>query len=203
MDNNLTYIEKKLREGDTDIYIFLFRQFYVPLCAYARRYVGRKDIAEEIVSETFFNIWKNRENLHVTTSVKSYLFQAVSNNAISYLRKIKKEEGLISLHENEITDRLNLVSAAEDIPSESLIMKDLIKTIDMAVDSLPAQQQKVFRLKRYDGKKNREIAEIMGISVKTVEMHLSKALLSLRRSLKEYLPEFLFFLLINFFSSAM
>jgi len=62
---------------------------------------------------------------------------------------------------------------------------------------LPGQQQKVFRLKRFEGKKNREVAEIMGLSIKTVEMHLSKATLNLRQKLQDYLPSFLLFLLLK------
>ncbi|WP_423126556.1 RNA polymerase sigma-70 factor [Gaoshiqia sp. Z1-71] len=197
MDNNLTYITRKLREGDDDTYVFLFRKYYVPLCSYARRYVGRKDVAEEIVSETFFNIWRNRATLEIRSSVKGYLFHAVCNNSLNYLRKLKKEENLDHFFKENAAENSHFILASEELPFDSLLLKDLTKTIDDAVASLPPQQQTVFRLKRYEGKKNGEIAEIMGLSVKTVEMHLSKALLSLRKNLKDYLPEFLLFLFLN------
>jgi RNA polymerase sigma-70 factor (ECF subfamily) len=197
MDNDLTYITRKLQEGDDDTYVFLFRKYYVPLCSYARRYVGRKDVAEEIVSETFFNIWNNRTTLEIHSSVKGYLFHAVCNNSLNYLRKLKKEERLDDFFKDNSSGNFGFAPTTEELPSDSLILKDLTETIDKAVTSLPPQQQTVFRLKRYEGKKNREIAEIMGLSVKTVEMHLSKALLSLRKNLKEYLPEFLLFMLLK------
>ena len=197
MDNELTYFIRKLQEGDEDTYVFLFRKYYVPLCSYARRYVGRKDVAEEIVSETFFNLWRNHATLEINSSVKGYLFQAVCNNSLNYLRKLKNEAKLENYFKDSSSENIGFAITQEELPSESLIFKDLKETLDKAVNLLPPQQQTVFRLKRYEGKKNREIAEIMELSVKTVEMHLSKALLSLRNNLKEYLPGFLILLLLK------
>ena len=197
MDTDISYITHKLREGDNDTYVFLFRKYYVPLCSYARRYVGRKDVAEEIVSETFFNIWRNRAKLEIRSSVKGYLFHAVCNNSLNYLRKLKNEESLDSFFKDNPSENIGFAFSSEELPSDSLMLKDLTKTIEDAVISLPPQQQTVFRLKRYEGKKNGEIAEIMGLSVKTVEMHLSRALLSLRKNLREYLPELILLLILK------
>ena len=84
-------ILKGLFIGDEETYIFLFREYYVSLCAYSRRYVGRKDVAEEIVSDTFMKIWENRERIEINTSIKAYLFNAVCNNSLNYLRKLKRK----------------------------------------------------------------------------------------------------------------
>jgi len=197
MDSNLPNMTRKLRAGDQEAYVFLFRKYYVPLCSYARRYVGRKDVAEEIVSETFFNIWHNRTILVFHTSVKSYLFQAVCNNSLNYLRKLKKEERLEDFFRDTSEENIGFAVIPDEISSDSLILKDLSEAIEQAVNLLPPQQQTVFRLKRYEGKKLNEIAQMMNLSVKTVEMHLSKAMLALRKSLKEYLPEFILFLLLG------
>lgn len=188
MNNIDSDIILKLKKGDEEAYIGLFRNYYVPLCAYARRYVGRKDIAEEIVSETIFNIWMKRNSLDIKVSLKSYLFQAVCKNSLFYLRKLKKEEKLEDFLFKQTTDFSGIAASPAELPSESLIMRDMGITISRVVDLLPPQQQTAFRLKRYEGKKNKEIAEIMGISVKTVEMHLSKAMITLRSQLKHYLP---------------
>ena len=197
MDNDLIYITRKLQEGDEDTYVFIFQKYYIPLCSYARRYVGRKDVAEELVSDTFFNIWSNRTTLEIHSSLKGYLFHAVCNNSLNYLRKLKKEESLDDYFKDISSENFGFIISADELPSDSLIMKDLTETIDKAVEMLPSQQQTVFRLKRYEGKKNREIAEIMSLSIKTVEMHQAKALLILREKLKEYLPEFIIFLLLK------
>jgi len=190
-------ILRKLKEGDEDTYVLLFREYYVPLCNYSRRFLGRKDLAEDIVSETFFNIWTKREILDIRTSLKAYLFQAVGKNSLYYLRKAKKEEMLEDYLVKHSTDNKGLEKFTAETPSDLLLLKDLSEKIQAGIDRLPPQQQTAFKLKRYEGKKNREIAEIMGLSIKTVEMHLAKAMLSLRIYLKDYIPEFLIFLFLK------
>jgi len=183
--------------GDEETYISLFREYYVSLCSYSRRYVGRKDIAEEIVSDTFLKIWETRQTLQINTSVKAYLFQAVCNNSLNYLRKLKKEEVLDEYFLGTASENIGFASISDEVEEQSLTMENINSKIEEAVNLLPEQQQKVFRLKRFEGKKNKEVAEIMGLSVKTVEMHLSKATLNLRKTLKDYLPAFLLFLLLK------
>ena len=183
--------------GDEETYIFLFREYYVRLCAYSRRYVGRKDIAEEIVSDTFMRIWENRETININTSVKAYLFHAVCNNSLNYLRKLKKEAILDEYFLKTSSENIGFATVSDEIEEQSLTMKNIHEKIEEAVSLLPEQQQKAFRLKRFEGKKTREVAEIMGLSVKTIEMHLSKATLRLRQNLKDYLPSFLLFLLLK------
>lgn len=183
--------------GDEETYISLFRSYYIPLCAYSRRYVGRKDVAEEIVSDTFLKIWENRTSIQINTSVKSYLFQAVYNNSLYYLRKLKNEAVLADYFANTVSENIAFSTFPEEIEEQSLIMEDINVRVEEAVSQLPEQQQKAFRLKRFEGKKNAEVAKIIGLSVKTVEMHLSKATLALRQNLKDYLPSFLLFLLLR------
>lgn len=183
--------------GDEATYIFLFREYYVSLCSYSRRYVGRKDIAEEIVSETFLKMWENRSSLKITTSIKAYLFQAVCNNSLNFLRKLKSEIHFEDFFQATESENIAFESSFEEIEERSLIIENMDQKIEDAVSQLPEQQQKVFRLKRYEGKKTKEIAEVMGLSVKTIEMHLSKATLNLRRNLKDYLPTFLLFIFLK------
>jgi len=197
MKSNEKYLVQKLSEGDESSYISLFKDYYVSLCAYARRYIGRKDIAEEIVSDIFFNIWKNRKKLEIKSSVKSYLFQAAANNSLYYLRKLGREEKLEDYFNGIDYDNIGFQEVTENLPEQSFLMQELTERIDDAIDQLPPRQQTAFRLKRFEGKRNKEIASEMGISVKTVEMHLSKAMISLREKLKDYLPAFILFILLR------
>jgi RNA polymerase sigma-70 factor, ECF subfamily len=183
--------------GDEETYIFLFREYYVSLCSYSRRYVGRKDIAEEIVSDTFLRIWETRETIQINISVKAYLFHAVCNNSLNYLRKLKKQEILTDYFLETSSENIGFATTSEEIEEQSLTMESINEKIEEAVSQLPVQQQKAFRLKRFEGKKTKEVAEIMDLSVKTIEMHLSKATLNLRKNLKDYLPPFLLFLLLK------
>ncbi len=183
--------------GDEETYIFLFKEYYVCLCSYSRRYVGRKDIAEEIVSETFMKIWENRDSIIIHSSVKAYLFQSVCNNSLNYLRKLKTENRLETYFQDTQFNNIGFVEIIEETIEHSLLMDDVSLEIEKALSQLPPQQQKAFRLKRQDGKKIREIAQMMGLSIKTVEMHLSKATINLREKLKNLIPSFLLFILLN------
>ncbi len=184
--------------GNEETYIFLFRKYYVSLCVYSRRYVGRKDIAEEIVSDTLFKIWENRIKISIKTSVKAYLFQAVCNNSLNYLRKLKQENKLEEIFQETAFENIAFIESLDEIEEQSLLMADINQKIEEVVNQLPEQQQKAFRLKRMDGKKTKEVADIMGLSVKTVEMHLTRATLNLRQKLKYILPSFLLFMLLKY-----
>jgi RNA polymerase sigma-70 factor (ECF subfamily) len=197
METNLKLLVQKLQKGDEKTFISLFEDYYVSLCAYSRRYVGRKDIAEEIVSETFFKIWENHKTLEIHSSVKAYLFQAVANNSLLHLRKLSKEEKIEDYFSGTESENIGFREIAENRSDQSLLMQELTNRIEDAINQLPPQQQTAFRLKRYEGKKNKEIAGEMGLAVKTVEMHLSKAMLSMRNNLKDYLPAFLLFMFLK------
>ncbi len=183
--------------GDEETYVFLFREYYVSLCSYSRRYVGRKDIAEEIVSETFMKIWENRNTLKINSSIKGYLFHAVCNNSLNYLRILKRENIVETYFRDPKFENMGVAEILEETEEQSLILENISTKIEEAVSQLPRQQQSVFRLKRQEGKKIREVAQLMGLSVKTVEMHLSKASINLQHKLKNYLPSFLLFMILK------
>jgi RNA polymerase sigma-70 factor (ECF subfamily) len=188
---------ERLMQGDENEYVILFHEYYASLCRYSKRYVGRKDLAEDIVSETFFIIWKKRKKLDIKSSLKSYLFQAVYKNSLNYLRKQKKMDLLEDYQSLHIKRPEMFSGSTNDSPSDILMIKDLGERIRDGVEQLSPQQKTTFKLKRYEGKKNKEIAEIMGLSIKTVEMHMAKAMLSLRNYLKDYTPAALFLFLLK------
>lgn len=197
MENNSNTLIEKLRQGNEKTYISLFNDYYSVLCAYSRRYVGRKDIAEEIVSETFFNLWNKRRKLGRILSIKAYLFKAVANNSLYYLRKLKNEKEIEDYFSSTDDANIGFKEVSENLTEQSLLFQELSTRIEDAVNQLPKQQRIAFSLNRFEGKTNKEIAEEMGIAVKTVEMHLSKAMFTLREDLKDYLPAFLFFILFK------
>ncbi|MCG6190087.1 RNA polymerase sigma-70 factor [Maribellus maritimus] len=190
-------IIRGLKKGDENTYVYLFNEFYISLCAYSQKYVGRKDIAEEIVSDIFFSLWENRKKIKINTSLKSYLFKSVVNNSLYYLRKLEKENKLKEFFSDREVNNIEFSFSPEEVLEQSIIKSNVSDKIEEAVDRLPEQQKKAFKLKRFEGKKNKEIAEAMGLSIKTVEMHLSRATLKLREDLKNSLPDFLFFILFK------
>ncbi len=162
----------------------LFRLYYADLCAYALRYLHAENQAEDLVSETFYTLWKSKESLERIDNIKAYLFKSVHNNCLYYLRSQKSKPKMQEVDFSLLADQHILVKDAMD----SLILKELSEQLLVFIEDLPPQQKKVFMMKRYENKKNKEIADELNLSVKTVEMHVSKATSTLRTKLKSYLP---------------
>lgn len=153
----------------------LFRNHYDSLCLYATHYVGDIEVAEDIVMECFLRFQSRQENGETILSEKSYLYQMVRNECLEYNRKTQRINTTYSLP--EICD--NEQELIERSEREARLWK--------AVDSLPDGCRNVLLLSKRDGLKNREIAEELGISIKTVEAQISKAYRVLRSKAKELL----------------
>ena len=170
---------RKIRNGDIRSFEELFHQYYPGMCSFAARVVRQDSVAEEVVQDVFLNIWKNRESLRIKSSWQNYLYRSVYNNALMYLRKQKREMPL---------DREWAESQSEhgENPGTDLEARELQDTLWQTLQQLPEQTQRIFRMSRFDGKKYREIALELSISVKTVEAHMGKALKALRISLDKH-----------------
>lgn len=153
-----------------------FRQFFPALCAYAHRFVPDIAAAEEVVQEVFAHLWEKREQVQVNTSLKSYLFRSVHNRCLNQLRN----EKVRSLHHQAHQDE-----RAESTFYDPAIEADVKTRVYEAIGRLPAQRGKIFRMSRFEALSYREIAEQLGLSPKTVEAQMSKALGQLREWLKD------------------
>lgn len=169
-------------------YELLFRRYYRPLCSQAVRFVYSKEIAQDIVSEVFLNFWKNEVHNHITTSYRAYLFTAVRNRVYNHLQDEFRKESLLGTPTDQSDDALTY-----DDPQQMLQYTDLYNRLVEEVRSLPPQCQRVFILSRFEGKKGREIADELQISLKTVEAHLFRALSHLRKVLLTGLGALLLF----------
>ena len=149
---------------------------------YAENLVRKGEIAEEIVQDVFYQIWKNRNTLVISRSWQSYLYRAVYNNAMMYLRKMRREYPM----EDQLSYHLQVHS--ED-PAEVMELEEVAELISSTLEDLPAKTREIFELNRQEGLKYREIADRLSISVKTVEAHMGRALKALRISLKKYEQE--------------
>jgi RNA polymerase sigma-70 factor (ECF subfamily) len=187
MDTNLAF-QKVIQEGDYKAFEAIFHHFYSPLCVFAVKMVESPEIAAEIVSDVFFKVWKNRQSIQLSHALSSYLFGAVKNQCIDYLR-------IKTPHFKEVTSSLNL--SQSDNPEQLLIQEELSQKIDNEINNLPEQCKIIFRLSRDRGLKYQEIADLLHISVKTVETQMGRALKYLRTALKDamLLPLILFNLL--------
>ncbi len=154
----------------------IFKDYFKPLCGFAGKYVRDREEAKAIVHDVFVAMWERRDSLPSDLHHRSYLYTAVRNRCLNYVRDRKK---LVPLE--------NVIHEPEAKPSSTIESAELEREIAWAINSLPEKCREIFELNRRDGKKYSEIAAQLGISVKTVEAQMSKALSVLRTHLGDFL----------------
>lgn len=171
----------KIKEGDVKAFEQIFRLYYSPLCLYAASITGRPDIAEEIVQELFYVFWKEKENLQIFLSIKSYLYGAVRNQSLRYF---EKQEVRNRFREHILSDT---DAYSEGNPQDQIEYKELEFFVNRTLARLPERRLRIFRMHRFEGMKYAEIAEALSLSVKTIEAEMTKALQTLRKEIENYI----------------
>lgn len=168
----------RLHKGSETAFRELFAAYYAPLCEYASLYVSDGD-AEEVVQAFLVHLWEGREGLCVESSLKSYLFAAVRNRCLNAIRDRRCKQAFQQFVYERLKDRF-------DNP-DHLFLSDMQTRIAEAVQELPENYRQVFDMSRFGNIPNKEIAERLGVSVKTVEYYITQSLKILRVKLKDYL----------------
>lgn len=168
-----------LIEGNDFAYHYLYTHYYKELCLFALRFLNNIDEAEEVVQELIFNLWKTRNLLTKVLKLKPYLLQSVKNRCFNYL----KQQKMRNTHEGVIYLKLKEIELEDQ---NEYLYSELEKEVIKAMDSLPEQCQKVFKLSRIENLKNSEIAEKLDITVKAVEANITRALKILRDKIDLY-----------------
>ena len=170
---------QKIKNGDINAFEQVFRELYSPLAGYANKIINDNDKAEEIVQEVFYVIWKNRESLTISSSIKSYLYKSVQNSCLQTIQhelvKEKYKSYIINVNENRQLG-----------PDTEIEVQEIKNEINRTLADLPERCRDIFNMNRFEGLKYREIADRLMISQKTVEANISKALKHLRKNLKSY-----------------
>jgi RNA polymerase sigma-70 factor (ECF subfamily) len=169
-------IINRIRKGDIREFESLFRSYYTPLLNFGTSVLKDRDAAEEIVQELFYIIWRDREKLIITTSLKGYLFRSVYNRAMHHLDHIK----VVRKHAAE-TDTGS--STDSNDPLEIMRYRELNSRVAKILDNLPERCAQIFCMSRFEGLKYNEIASQLAISVKTVEANMGRALKEFRKEL--------------------
>ncbi len=156
-----------IKQGSKSALACLFDRYYHRLCDFAFLYVKSTDLAQEVISNVFFNLWMKKDDLNIDKNPKSYLFICARNQCINFL---KKE------HLYNIEPLMTLENAGKVNQTESdLYYKELLDTVEGLINKMPSQMQIVFRLNKFEGLKYKEIAQILSISPNTVQNHMVKA----------------------------
>ena len=166
---------QKLKNADTDAFESLFKKYCQPLINFSRRIVNETETAENIVQDVFLKVWENRKSLKSGTSIKSYLFTIARNESLKYQR----HQTVVRESEEAVRD---LHSSAET-PDEQFSESEIEFQIQRAIDLLPEKCREIFMMNRFDGLTYKEIAEVLYISIKTVETQMGRALKRLRENL--------------------
>ena len=170
---------QQLARGDQRALQQLFDEHYVALCRTALRLVHRTEIAEELVQDVFIYLWEKRESLRITSSVSAYLFRAVRNRSLNHLKsRAARYDWAAPVEEHH--------RPTEASPADTLQFSQLNEALEHALQKLPQKCLLIYSLSRYEELTYREIAEQLGVSVKTVEYHMGQALKYLRQYLAPY-----------------
>jgi RNA polymerase sigma-70 factor, ECF subfamily len=171
----------RIKQGDNQAFELLFRKYYVRLCGFSNKFLSDPEEAREVAQEAFIKIWEGREDIDPENSLKSYLFKIAQNLSLNILRKKKIETRYLEIFKQVYIEH------SDFSVYDSLLVQELEDKIAAAVNTIPPKCKRVFELSRIEGLKYNQIAEILNISVKTVEAQISKALSILRIELKDYL----------------
>ena len=169
MDDS-TLIEQ-IQLGSKDAFKQMFIKFYSPLC-------------EELIQELMLFIWENRNSLFVEISLKSYLFMAVKHRCLNAIKRQLYHERVHSLIYDKIKDQFE--------NPDTYFVNELTENITKAIEELPENYRETFKLSRFGEQSNPQIAEALGVSIKTVEYRITQSLKILRVKLKDYLPFIMF-----------
>ncbi len=177
----INVLAEKISQSDRQAFDELFRLMYPGLVRYAVLYLKEKQIACDIAQDTFITLWKQRTNIDLDKSLKSFLFRMVKNQCLNFLRD--NERLIVD------TDLMNITPAdrqGADLSEYHTHENRLANLFREWIDSLPERQKEAFELSRFEGLNHHEIADVMEISAKTVNNHIVTALQQLRACYEAY-----------------
>lgn len=155
-----------------------FRQFHAPLFFYAKKFVEKEEVAKDLVQDAFLSLLKTNGQFEIE-NLKAYLFRTVRNNCLNYIKHLS----ISNEYQEKAKERIQREIQFYD-SHETLVEKELQQKLSEAIDELPDKYKTVFQMSRFDDMSNKEIAEKLDISVRTVETQIYRALKLLRESVK-------------------
>lgn len=172
---------KELQSRNKIAFDYIFTSYYSGLCAFAHRYINEKQLVEDLVQDFFVTLWIESPRIKINKSLKSYLFTAIHNLCLDWHRHQKTLEKYrkVILSQNE---QYNIP------PEEMIIETELRQVIQKGLEKCSPRCREIFTLSRIQGLSNQQIASQLGLSKRTVELQISNALKTLRKTLVDYLP---------------
>lgn len=175
--------ERIVKYEDREAYNLFFDYYYPRLIRFSLLFVKYHTYAEEIVSEVLVKIFKNRKKLAKMDHLRGYIFIVVKNESLKFLAKVNKQNSIIqSIGEDEE----DFIIQSNETPEEIYLEHELNDVITDAIKNLPPKRKMVFQLVKEEGLRYKDVAEALGISIKTVEIHMGLATKGIADALKAY-----------------
>mgnify|MGYP000477515921 FL=1 len=176
-----------LKKGNEKAFEYFFNKYYDSILGFCIQFIYNKPEAKGITQEAFINLWSSRQQIEKINGIESFLYTYAKSKCLNVIRDNKVKERYKSKTLNKKERALDY-DILKSMNFDSLALTELEELITKSIDDLPEKSKVVFYKKRYENKKNKEIAQDLNVTVKTVEAHMTTALKILRLKLTEYLP---------------
>jgi len=176
-----------LKKGNERAFEYFFNKYYDSILGFCIQFIYNKPEAKGITQEAFINLWSSRQQIEKINGIESFLYTYAKSKCLNAIRDKKVKERYKSKTLNKKERALDY-DILKSMNFDSLALTELEELITKSIDDLPEKSKVVFYKKRYENKKNKEIAQDLNVTVKTVEAHMTTALKILRLKLTEYLP---------------
>ncbi|WP_426091295.1 RNA polymerase sigma-70 factor [Flavobacterium sp. DSR3-2] len=187
---------KAFKEGDDIAFNFYFNKYYNRVLGFSIQFLYDKDEAKNVTQEAFLKLWINKDKIQTETGIQPFLFTYAKSICLNLLRHNKVKDrfknDLLNQKERQLDTQI-----LNSMHFDSLELTELEMLINKIIAELPEKTKQVYLKKRFEDKKNEEIAAEMGVSQKAVEAHMTKALKILKEQLSDYLPSILIITLLN------
>ena len=179
------------KEGDEKAFAFFFNLYFNQIVGFCTEFIKDRDKAKSIAQEAFLKLWLNREKVQKVNGVKAFLYTAAKSDCLNLFRHKKVVHKYLdsSLRKREESLNIEVLNA---IHFDTVMLAELEELIEGSVNELPDKCKQVFKMRRVDFKKNKEIATELDISIKAVEANMTRALKHLKNKLSDCLPATLF-----------
>jgi RNA polymerase sigma-70 factor, ECF subfamily len=180
--------KRELQKGNPEAYKEVFRLLYPRLKGYCKLFVPNESEVEDLIQECFITLWEKRETIDVQKRLESFLFVIVRNKCLNFLKNQRLDFENISLDNLQIAELQYLYQLDLAEKEEKSLEELLIQTFQESVNDLPAKMREVFVKCKLEGKKQKDVAEELGISIKMVEKQIAKAKKQIREQLLKKYP---------------
>lgn len=185
--NRISSDLNSFRNGDEQVFEQIFNCNYEKIVGFCIQFIPDKDEAKNIAQQAFIKLWLNRSKVQTISGIQAFLYTAAKSECLNFLRheryKFDYQQNVIQEKEKKLNQEI-----LESFQFDKLEYKELEEMIHSALNKLPEKCRMVFEKSRFECKKNREVAEELGIAVKSVEANITRALKILRKELKHILP---------------